>query len=238
MAFLDDTGVEYLAADIKALADNRYVLASGDTMIGNLYFNAADVVIAADEIEQGTPPSSSNLYDAGVQILDRDANLIGQMQGVYTTDDKIGVYLGGSRDVNGTQVDNKIRFLVDSSGNRTITVSDSNAWLKALGLIPTAVSGLSAGTNVNLGSNTFAWTIGNLCMVTLNIQLNANISSGSTLVSGLPKNSAKQISFAAARGGTTYSAAMRIQGNATTITADGAISQTGWYNAFFMYVMA
>lgn len=105
-------------------------------------------------------------------------------------------------------------------------------------LTPTAVTGFAAGANVSLGSNCYAWSIGKLCMVSLNMQITANISSGAALVTGLPKNSAKQVSFAAARGGTTYSAAMRVQGNATSVTADGAISQTGWYNAFFIYVMA
>ena len=98
-------------------------------------------------------------------------------------------------------------------------------------------SGLTAGTNVNLGSNCHAWKVGRMCYVTLNLQVTGSISSGAELVKGLPKNGASQVSFAAALGGSTNSAAMRIQGSATAITADGAISQTGWYDAFFMYIM-
>ena len=98
-------------------------------------------------------------------------------------------------------------------------------------------SSLTAGSNVNIGSNCHAWKKGGLCFVTLNMQITGSISSGATLVSGLPTNSSAQVSFAAALGGTTSSAAMRIQSGASVITADGAISTTGWYDAFFVYVM-
>jgi len=98
-------------------------------------------------------------------------------------------------------------------------------------------SSLTAGTNVNLGSNCHAWKKGDLCFVTLNMQITGSITSGATLVSGLPTNSSAQVSFAAALGGTSTSAAMRIQGGASVITADGAISTTGWYDASFVYVM-
>lgn len=99
-------------------------------------------------------------------------------------------------------------------------------------------SGMSAGTNCSLGSHCHAWKVGKLCMVTLNLQITGSISSGATLISGMPKNSGDRVSFAAARSGNTQSAAMRIAANATTITADGAISTTGYYDAFFIYIMA
>lgn len=105
-------------------------------------------------------------------------------------------------------------------------------------LSPVEVTGLAAGTNVSLSQHCHAWTIGKYCMVSLNIQITGSISSGATLVSKLPKNSASRVCFAAARTGGTQSAAMRIVENATTITADGAISQTGYYNAFFIYILA
>lgn len=105
-------------------------------------------------------------------------------------------------------------------------------------LSPVEVTGLAAGTNVSLSQHCHAWTIGKYCMVSLNIQITGSISSGATLVSKLPKNGASRVCFAAARTGGTQSAAMRIVENATTITADGAISQTGYYNAFFIYILA
>lgn len=230
-SFLDSDGVEHLAADIKALADNTYVNIDGDKMTD-------DLQIESPSINIGQTPSS-DIYQNGLELVDVNGNLIGQFQAVSRSNGEIGAWYGASRNVGGSQIDNKVRMTVDGSGNTAVTVSQPGNWRDALALNPVAVSGLTAGSSdVNLGSNCYAWTIGNLCMVTLNIQITANISSGSTLVKGLPKNSSKQVSFAAAKGGTTYSAAMRIQGNATTITNDGAISQTGWYNAFFMYVMA
>ena len=105
-------------------------------------------------------------------------------------------------------------------------------------LNPVAATGYSAGTNCNLGSHTHVWKVGKFCMVTLNLQITGSISSGATLVKGLPTNSGDRVSFAAARSGGTQSAGMRIAASATTITADGAISQTGYYDAFFIYIMA
>ena len=105
-------------------------------------------------------------------------------------------------------------------------------------LAPVAVTTLQAGTNCSLGSHCHAWTVGKFCMVTLNLQITGSISSGATLVKGLPTNSADRVSFAAAKSGGTQSAGMRIAGSATTITADGAISSTGYYDAFFIYIMA
>lgn len=105
-------------------------------------------------------------------------------------------------------------------------------------LTPVAVTGWSAGTNCSLGSHCHAWTIGKYCMVALNLQITGSISSGATLISGMPKNSASRVCFAAARSGGTQSAAMRITENSTAITADGAITTTGYYDAFFIYIMA
>lgn len=212
MAFLDDIGVECLAADIKELADNTYVNRDGDTMTGNLYFNGTDVVIAADEIEQGTPPSSSNLYDTGVQILDRDGNLIGQMQGMYTTDDKIGAYLGGSRDVNGSQVDNKIRFLIDGSGNRSITVSDSGVWRDALGINNTVKEVTPSAVNVSSATDTTLCNSGSLSAGTYIIMFRASFASNSS--------GRRAIFLATSNSGSTYEGA-----NVTTAPANGAATQ-------------
>lgn len=97
----------------------------------------------------------------------------------------------------------------------------------------------TAGTNVNLGTNggnNYVYRMGKLVIVSLNFQITGNISSGATLISGLPK-AATQVSAAASRNGQTNSASIRIQSGATAITADGAISSaTGWYDASFSYI--
>lgn len=129
------------------------------------------------------------------------------------------------------------RMIIDDALSSTSENPVQNKVINAA-LTPTEVTGIEAGTNCSLGSHCHVWTIGKYCMVTLNLQITGSISSGATLVSKLPKNSGDRISFAAARSGGTQSAAMRIAANATTITADGAISQTGYYDAFFIYILA
>lgn len=104
-------------------------------------------------------------------------------------------------------------------------------------ITPTEVTGLSAGTNCSLGSYCYAYKIGPLCLVHLNLQITGSISSGATLVSGLPKAARRQC-FAAAKSGGTQAYGMRINANATAITADGAISTTGYFDACLLYIMA
>lgn len=102
--------------------------------------------------------------------------------------------------------------------------------------LTTGTGGITAGTNANLGNSHF-YKMGNICIVTLNLQITASISSGAALVNGLPK--AKQrTNFATAQSGSTRSAGMRIMQNATSITADGAISSNGYYDGFFFYEIA
>ena len=129
------------------------------------------------------------------------------------------------------------RMIIDDALSSSSTNPVQNQVINAA-LTPVAVTGWSAGTNVSLGSHCHAWKIGKYCMVTLNLQITGSISSGATLVSGMPKNSASRVCFAAARTGNTQSAAMRITENSTAITADGAISNTGYYDAFFIYILA
>lgn len=98
-------------------------------------------------------------------------------------------------------------------------------------------SNLTAGTNCNLGSYCYAYKFGKFCLVNLNLQITGSISSGATLVNGLPKAKNRSC-FAAARSGQVQAAAMRIAANSTSITADGAISNTGYYDGTLLYVIA
>ena len=127
-------------------------------------------------------------------------------------------------------------LIIDDTLSSSSTNPVQNQVINAA-LTPVEVTTLQAGTNTNLGTHTHAWKIGKFCMVTLNMQVTNTISSGETLVSGLPQNSGSRVSFASCRGASA-GIGMRIAANATTITADAGTTGKGWYDAFFIYIMA
>ena len=208
--YLNETGLSYLWSKFKDVLLG-YVSKVGDTMTGPLFLNGADVSIVSESISQGNP-GASNIYDVGVNVFDVDGNLIGQMQGMYTSDDKIGVYLGGSRDVNGSQVDNKVRFLIDASGNRSITVSDSGAWRDALGINNAVKEVTPSAVNVSSATDTTLCNSGSLSAGTYIIMFRASFASN---------NSGRRAIFlATSNSGSTYNGA-----NVTTAPANGSATQ-------------
>lgn len=204
MAFLDNTGVEYLAADIKELADNRYVNIDGDKMTDNLQIESPSIDISQ------TP--SSDIYQNGLELVDANGNMIGQFQSVSRSDGKIGVWYGASRDVGGSQVDNKVRMAVDGSGNRSITVSDSGAWRDALGINNAVKEVTPSAVNVSSATDTTLCNSGSLSAGTYIIMFRASFASN---------NSGRRAIFlATSNGGSTYNGA-----NVTTAPANGSATQ-------------
>lgn len=204
MAFLDNTGVEYLAADIKELADNRYVNIDGDKMTDNLQIESPSIDISQ------TP--SSDIYQNGLELVDANGNMIGQFQSVSRSDGKIGVWYGASRDVGGSQVDNKVRMAVDGSGNRSIAVSDSGPWRDALGINNTVKEVTPSSVSVSSATDTTLCNSGSLSAGTYIIMFRASFASNSS--------GRRAIFLATSNSGSTYEGA-----NVTTAPANGAATQ-------------
>lgn len=101
-------------------------------------------------------------------------------------------------------------------------------------LAPVAQATPTAGTNVSLSAYNYVYKVGNVVYVTLNFQVTGSISSGATVMSGLPAPVGRWV-FPIARSGATQSGSLRLNTNGTVV-ADGAISTTGYYDASFAYI--
>ena len=205
MAFLDDTGVEYLAADIKELADNRYVNADGDKMTGSLSMRTSNIT-------EGNPPSSNAYGDESLLIEDSNGASVAQAQAVHTANDELGVYFGANRTVGGSQVDNKVRLMVNSSGERVVTVSDAGAWRDALVINNTVKEVTPSAVNVSSATDTTLCNSGSLSAGTYIIMFRASFASNSS--------GRRAIFLATSNSGSTYEGA-----NVTTAPANGAATQ-------------
>lgn len=96
---------------------------SGDTMTGSL-------VVKTSNLERNSTPSSDTYGTQTISVADKNDNSIGVIRGVNTTAGYNGVQMFAT---NGSS-ENSLILLVDSSGNRSIGVSDAAVWRKALGL--------------------------------------------------------------------------------------------------------
>lgn len=220
---------DYSAADETELVNNSKDIAMG-FWLGSRSLTASEL-----EINPGATIGDSVYLTGAVEQASVISGMILRREdGVVTEEFTYSVEEMETSSASVSVVD---RMLVDDYLSTTSKNPVQNSIITTA-ITPEAVTGMSAGTNCNLGSHCHAWKIGKFCMVTLNLQITGSISSGATLVKDLPKNSGDRVSFAAARSGGTQSAGMRIAADATTITSEGSISQTGYYDAFFIYIMA
>ena len=73
-------------------------------------------------------------------IVDSEGVEAAFTQGFFMSNGKRGMELGTRRVVNGTNINNAVRFIVNDSGEREILVTNPEPWLKALGLAATVLT--------------------------------------------------------------------------------------------------
>lgn len=125
--------------------DDRYVQVSGDTMTGNLTISSATSYFYAksttyDTHISATAPSSAQ-YAGGYYVRDKDNNAAAYVRGAFLTTGIQRLELTCIRkDANDNSIYNGLYLGIDSSGNRTVTVTSGaeDAWLSALGLEPSS----------------------------------------------------------------------------------------------------
>ena len=111
---------------------NNKVSKSGDTMTGNLTYQAN--YIDATAADNGV---TSTVYPTTYNILDKNGLIISRKEGVISSDGTIASYwYTRNYDSNGTQKGQKgIRMTMDKSGNLTWGVDDSANFRSAIGAV-------------------------------------------------------------------------------------------------------
>lgn len=80
----------------------------------------------------GSTPSSA-VY-GGYEVQNADGVVLGDSYASVQADGRVGMQLEAVRKVGSSNVYHNVRLLVDSSGKRSVTMSDPAAWRSALGL--------------------------------------------------------------------------------------------------------
>lgn len=133
--YLNETGLASLWAKIvnkiNALGD-LCVKKAGDTMTGTLNITNNNLVTSTTAIKTDTIPSS-NIYGKGIQSESSDKNSnVHLILGQYATSGTIFGQLEAFRKVSGTNYYNTVHLEIDSSGNKSVGLSDPIAWANAL----------------------------------------------------------------------------------------------------------
>lgn len=99
---------------------------AGDTMTESLS-------VKDSRIASGTTPAS-DVYGNGFFATDKDGAIVGCLRELALASGQQGVMVCARRLVNGGNVENILRVMVNSSGGRVVYVNDPAAWRSALGL--------------------------------------------------------------------------------------------------------
>lgn len=98
---------------------------------GIFKYAGGSVYLRNTSITVGETPQTSN-YGPTVSFQDGNGTGFATVGGQYITDGKLGAYIQAARSVNGSLVYNKLSLMLDASGNRTVTVTESAPWRTAL----------------------------------------------------------------------------------------------------------
>ena len=149
---------EFARSDHVHPSDTSRVKKEGDTVTGNL-------LVKSSNIESGTVVSTDNTLGNTFGFTDNSSptsSVIGTLRPIFRTDGRQGIRLQSSRTISGSPKQNYLALYIDGSNNHTVDLSDPSAWLAALGLTTTTITGdtakalLSVGTGVTISDANFA----------------------------------------------------------------------------------
>lgn len=130
----------YARGDHVHPTDTSRVAKSGDTMTGDLLMDDKSLIIKDETISQDTTLPSSNLYGKPLQLQGKDGYANTQIRLRKNTDGKLGFNIGLERVINGSPVYHNILMFIDNNGNRSVTLTQRDPWLNALGLNASVVT--------------------------------------------------------------------------------------------------
>lgn len=155
----------------------------GDLAVTRDFLAGRNVQACSYNLTRDDPPSATTL-GAGHRLVDSNGDYIGIIAPQFYANGTEGIRITFRRTVNGTNLYNDLRFQIDSSGNRSIYVTESKPWRTAIldgfddELITTSKF-VTAATNFSITSGGFVRQ-GKIAQVWLNVKttnaLNAHVN--------------------------------------------------------------
>lgn len=141
----------------KSESDSRYVNATGDTMTGDLVIaRSAETYCTVRRMDLtgkiGSPPSASAAFGA-FRIMDSAGNSVGWLRVEKNTADSVNLRITARRaNASNTQIENSLNLGINSSGTRTVDVSDAGIWRSAIGAVNKAGDTITGDLNSRYSS--------------------------------------------------------------------------------------
>lgn len=215
---------------------------SGDTMTGNLYIeksNGGSTLYLKDPtVTQGTAPSATKILGA-LHFYTDNSVALGSLLNQYTAEEKSQTILRARNVVSGSNVNNTLQLEVDASGNKSVTISDVDAWLVALGLTTQSTSTVSdiltSGTGITITSAQFA-TFGKVAQLRIVFTRSSAVASGNTTIATLASGK-RPVFNALATCHTNHDLVAYVNANGS-VAVNGSIAANTSYTVYSTYILA
>ena len=191
MPFLDETGVQNMTADIKTLADARYVTKSGDTMTGDLTLSKGKFLRLDTNLDDATLCSSRAIskYICGISTNDSNDNNVFYSETALPIDGSVyRSFIVRAQDSGGNEYLNGFYVKIKNDGSPQIyfpSNASRKAWCTGLGVGDYISKQLGTSGTQSVAHN----TVVNLTNIVLNpgvwvVMGKVSFATGGSTVSG------------------------------------------------------
>ena len=101
-------------------------------ILPNSFNNLNESMFVVDENINISTSSDHDIYGKGIFINDVNDKRIGYVRAISLSTGEDGIEFGTIKNINGTIYKNNVDLFIDKSGNKSIKISDPNAWKTAL----------------------------------------------------------------------------------------------------------
>lgn len=207
---------------------------------GSFGVQNGSIFLKSGNIDVTVPPSSGSTGTKNIGFVDKNGESIGYIYGFLRANGNRGLVLRNVGGSNGS-VTNDLTFEVSTSGKRTITVSDSAVWRKALSLDETTITVTvpsTAPTGISTLASVYCYRAGHTVTVTFeNLKLASTVpSSWATIATGLPAPT-RTFYTEVDSGSATADNRIRVRVNTSGVLAVAYGTASKTYTGSFTYVI-
>ena len=104
-------------------------------ILPNSFNNINESMFIIDKNIDISTTSDSDIYGKGIFINDENNKRVGYVRAISLSTGEDLIEIGAIKNINGTIYKNNVDLLIDKSGNKSIRISDPDAWKTALQIL-------------------------------------------------------------------------------------------------------